>query len=535
MELMIEFKDIVWAYDPSSSAIIKYQNGNILDSFLLNTSETVIKILKYKSTLHAITQNKIISGGNGRILKLSKINIGQADSWEVMGTIAGTAPNDIYPVNADILGDDLAVICYHISGYIKVYSWDGTSLTDRLDIIVFACYSVVSSRDGIYIYAGNIGSSFELGVITDVLGTYTYTQLSSLISSLNNYPVSFDPIGKKLIAEYNGSLYFTVDDVLIKAYNLSTGVESTVMTLPANYLCTAIVADKGIVYCGVYNTSTSLCNIIVYVVDTFYKEKDLVSGEGKVLCSMKRISSDPIFQISEPRFDQINCFKEYMTTFVLGGVLNPVVKYGSRLEFYTDTNEVNNLLEKNAKEVIDELSTMMNNYFKIDTHNLAKIFKMDIVGYNDKYLDIIHSSDYGDQIIQKITNIGIYQNNFRRINLDWSNPKYGNINPIVIGAIAGNFASIDISSVFLNHPITAENIGVYLFKNMGQSESLDIILSLLYFLEGDENLGFDIGDGPFQIEKEREWKILDTEHDLSNMTTTLKLIERVIADERYDI
>jgi hypothetical protein len=535
MDLMIEFKDIVWAYDSSNSAIIKYQNGELIDSFLLATNETVIKIMKYKSTLHAITQNKVIAGGNGRILKLSQINIGTYDSWEILYTVAGTVGNDIYPVNADILGDDLVIISYHISGYIKVYSWDGTDLDDRLDLTIFACYSVVSSRDGIYIYGGNLGSSFELGSITNVLGVYTYTQLSSLIHSLNNYPIGFDPIGKKLIAEYNGILYYVVDDVYLRGWNLGSGIESAAMELPANYLCTSIMADKGIVYCAIYNSVTTLSNIMTYVIDTFYKEKDLVSGEGRVLEGMKRISSDPIFQISEPRYDQINCFKEYMTTFVLGGKLNPVIKYGSRLEFFTDTNVVTNLLEKNGKEVIDELCTLMNNYFKIDTHNQAKIFKRDLVGYNDKYLNIAHSTDYGDQIIKSIENMGNYPNNFRRIELVWENPKYGEANPIVLGSISGNFASLDISSVFLNHPISAENIGMYLFKNMGQSESLDIILSLLYFLEGDENLGFDIGEGVFQIDKEREWKILDTEHDLASMTTTLKLIERVIADERYDI
>ena len=118
--------------------------------------------------------------------------------------------------------------------------------------------------------------------------------------------------------------------------------------------------------------------------------------------------------------------------------------------------------------------------------------------------------------------------------MSWENSMWENINPISVGSeLVQEFSSIDLGGYLINDPILAKNIALHMLDNMAAMDKMVIILSLAYFLEGNEIVSFEmLEDSAIQVTKDREWKILNAAHDKNSSLTTLTCLERSLLEER---
>jgi hypothetical protein len=341
------------------------------------------------------------------------------------------------------------------------------------------------------------------------------------------------------MVELGGKIYWISRDgttFQLLALEIESGGVAEVLDL-GFYLPTCITANNKIIYLSVVDAINtwvaSVFNIITYTPEKFSQESILMSGEGKALSSLKKIVSDPIFLITSAKEGSLSYSKEYPVIGVLGGVLNPVIKYGKRLEFYTDLN--NDMDNLDLKTMIDELCSMTNRNFIVDADNIAIIQDRDLVGYSNSFMTVSDGSDYGDALLQDVAYSGKYESTFRRIVLNWYNGRYASPSPVVVGSGFGNAATLDLNFSLLNNPILALNIGRYLLKRMDTTEYLSVVMAMSYFLEKGDNMKFAVDSFGLYIDGEREWKVYALEHTLGERTTTLKLLERSLLEYRASI
>lgn len=525
MELLYNFRNIIWGYteEDSTKAIVKSQDGTNYISYpdaSFNSNEIVTSFKNYKGYLYALISNT--TSGNGRLLKLTKINEGENDTWEEVLT---TSDIDSAPSVLEYFDDYLYIISSS-----EIWYWDESSITSvtssipaNLDSIYYSIYF----KDKIYIHGVN--SSDEV-YIYEYNGDTTFIELTS--ADIITFPSGFQPIGKKLMVEYDGKLYFHSIPYLAH-WDIEEGILNY-DTDDFNHYVTCIYEDRGIIFFCYENSTTELTNILTIVPYQYIKENSLVAGEGKVLESLKTIDSDPIFLISDTKLGKVAYYKEKPVVAVLGGDKNIAIKYGSRLEFYTDLVNVDSIIEKNLKEVMDDLCSMTNNYFKIDGYNTAKISHRDLVGYTDKWRIFKDNGEYGQEYIKNVLGVGVYTQSFKRIIINWSNLIWNDDSPVALGAIEiRDYPTLEYSSDFINDPILAKNIALHMLENSDVSEELSIELAYSYFLEGDEILSFSVlNDDIVYIDKDKEWKLVKVDHDCEEMKSTLLLIERTLLEKR---
>ena len=528
MDVITEHKSIIYGYsdDGTIKSIVKYQDGVSQFSYTnasFGTNERVLKFIEYRGDLYAFITDT--TNDRGRMLKLSSINEGAADTWIEVASISDL---DTAPEGVEYFDDYLLIFSND-----EVWKWDIdtlSSVTTSIPAYMVSIYSTLYYKDKIYILA-NESSSYDRLVEYD--GATTFTSLSQYGAA--QFPSGFNPIGKRILAEDDGQLYYPsyfVGGLLIR-HDLKYNSSWIAMSLSGKYV-TCIYSDKGVVFCAYYNTVNNNANITTYVQNRYYKEKELVPGEGKVLEGLKKVDSDPLFLVSDSNLSKVAYYTEYPVIGVLGGRIDPVIKYGSRLEFYTDLWDVDSLLTANLKEVMDMLCEYTDNYFNVDGKNIATISRRNLVGYSDKFIELKQDTDYGGSIIKEIQSIDPYEHIFRRIIMSWENSMWENINPISVGSeLVQEFSSIDLGGYLINDPILAKNIALHMLDNMAAMDKMVIILSLAYFLEGNEIVSFEmLEDSAIQVTKDREWKILNAAHDKNSSLTTLTCLERSLLEER---
>jgi hypothetical protein len=528
MEKLYQFKDIIFGYtnDGTDRAITKHQDGNSYISYpnaSFANDERVTCFLSFEGKLHALITDDT---DTGRLLRLDVLKTGEADTWTEICSIADL---DSPPALMEYLEDSIFIFSTS-----EVWEWDGTSLTSKTTSLPTQLTSIYSStyfQDKIIL----LGEGAASNHLVSYDGNTTFETLADNNSAID-FPTGFQPIGKNLMQEYKGVIYWLEKASsfhFLCSYDISDGLQESFLLNIGSYLPTSVLVDRGIVYIGVYNNTTSRSNITTYVPVPFEKEQPLVSGEGRIWQGLKKVTSDPVFLVSEPKLGKVSYFKEYPVLAVLRGKLNPVIKYAKRLEFYSDINDVSALAGVTLKDMIDMLNSPANNFLQVDANNTAKIFPRDLVGYSNKDLEFASSSDYGDQIINEVINVESYQHNFRKIVVNWSNTKWQNNTSVAVGAVEiGDAAVYEENSIFVNDPILAKSIGLYLLDNMDVSEAMSIQLSYAYFMEGGENVSFDVTDDVIEIDKDREWKVIGVVNSKEEMTTTLFVLERSLLEER---
>lgn len=528
MESLFYFKDIVWAYYPDDQYLLKHQDGNTYISYSsFGANERVLKFIDFRGYLYACICDE--TADNGRLIRLDKVNSGNIDTWTEVLT---TSDLDTAPEIVEYFGDSI-----YLMSNDEVWSYDGTILTSKTTSMptgyLDRMYWSVYFEDKIYIYGNDI---FTDDYIYSYDGDSTFEQLTNSLQMV--FLGSFNPIGKRLMVEMGGKLYTWYYESAIfnlQSYDIkSRKLETQLLSPPsAAYWPTVMFKDSGVLFLSIINSSTYKSNIMSYVPTVYTKEINLISGEGKVLNSLLRLNADPVFSVIAPKLDKVPFYNTYPVIGVLGGEKQPVIKYGNRLEVYTDLMDISGLAGRTLKEIMDELCSMGDNFFYVDSYNRGIVERRGLVGYSDKFITITDSTDTGDALIKNVNSMEIYPHVFQRITINWNNRVWGDNNPVIVGSInTQSLASIDFSSDFINDPISAKNIGLFMLGSIDSTERMLIELAFMYFIEGGESVSFDIQDGPFIVDKEREWKVVSIEHDRNNMVSMLTVLERSLFDER---
>jgi hypothetical protein len=538
MERIYEYKGVVFGYTLVSSVpyLIAYKDGISKVSFSdFDVGESVIKFFEYNNALYAALSDL---STNCRILRLDVVNTLALDTWtEVWAEDAFCLHSTVF------FGGYVYLFLKGVGDTVEAWKFNGTTvvlvcadLSDDNDII--QVWDAISTQDKIYIY-GYDDSSLEC--LYEYDGDVTIAQLfAPYVNGIIKLPVSFIFIGSKRIEEYKGKVYYYCNNVVptgvgvLRSWDIeqSEAKDEWIFTLPMS----TMKLYNGMILVALYDSINNLADVKVFVIDEYIIENDLPSGEGAVHSSLIRIDSDPIFLVKDATEKKMNPYSTYPAIAVLKGKLNPIIKYGNRIECYTDLNNVTEIIEKNIKDLMDELCTITDNTFQVDGQNVANIKRRDIVGNSDSFMTIKNNNEYGNNMIKGVVFADQQPTNFKRIVVNWNNKKYADNNAVVSGSSdTKNYATFEFDSAFINNPILAKNLGIYMLNKLAASEHLIVDLSFSHFLEGGENLVFDVSEGYVYIDDSKEWKLVKVAHNLKEKTTRLEFIERTIMNEVMDI
>lgn len=528
METLEYYHSILWGYheDGTNQAIIASKDGDSKESYAdgsFAANEVVLKFQIYKDLLYVCIRNA--TSGNGRILRLDKINSGTTDTWTEVLT---TSDIDSEP-NLFLSFDDYI----YIISTSEVWKYDGTTLTSVTSSMPTAdnFYYAVTAGDLIYF----VGKNSTNHIFYSYDGSTTFTSISS--HTAIDFPYSYEPIGKKLLDYYKGSIYFFKKSTNNKLYeyDINSTITTELLDLGSNKI-TCIFIDRNIIYVC-YTTSSNSINIQMHPLYDIEKLDVLVSGENKVKNSLIRVNADPIQYIKDAKLNKLPNYKEYPVMCALRGAINPVVKVMNRIEPYTDTVNPNLLIGKNIKDVIDKLCSMTDNFLMVDSENVAKVDKRDLVGYGNKFQTLTNDNNYGNQVIKQVNSFNNFSQNFRRVAIGWNNDVWSRDNNVEVAGVSTlhNFPTYELSSDLLNDPVAARNIALYILNKTFKSEMVELNLAFLYYLEVGDILGLDINYENYYISDDREWKVYKIIHDYENKGTIVNLIERFILEEREGI
>jgi len=529
MENLIEFKQILFGFtaEGNDKRIMAFQDGGSKESLSdagFNSGEQVINFLIFKGDLYALVSTTT----SGRLLKLATIISGSADTWEEI---------DVGSEFDERMHD----FCYggdklYIFGTYNTWTYDGTTLRSIDPIPTgLSIYSSLYYADSIYLY----GYLNDYGSETQILYKFNedigYIEVDSSATHME-LESTYDVFGKKLISEYRGKLYYCFvisTDFILRSYDVSTELLVSEYTLgDSDDVYTCMLQYEGLILTSLYDTAAGSPDVKVFVPVKYEIENALVSGDGDVSESLIRVDSDPMFSNRLKSDSSIPCFASYPVVGVLKGKYGYAFKYGNRPEFYTDLDDVNSLLNINLKDLMDQLCSMTSAVFFVDGNNTARISDREVVGYPDKFKEFNQKTDFGNDYIKEIKETKEYPNDFRRIVINWNNAKWETNNPVAIGSVASIGSVFEFDSAFVNDPITAGNIATNLLKQLISVEQLDTVLSLAHYLEGTDNVSFNVKDDFIYLDKDREYKLYAVEHNLNEMTTSLIVVERVISEAK---
>jgi len=526
MENIIKFKNILFGFTGygDNKRIMAFQDGDYkisANNTVFNAGETVIKFIEHKGNLYAAVRGLSTS----RLLKLAKINIQLEDTWE---EVIGVSDLD-------------ERLCEAISSYDRIYLF-GTNTVWYYDTAVnvadvlpagFTPYSSICIDNDIYLY----GKTDNYGTVSQTVYKYNDVDGYDLIYNNDSYidfDSYYDVYGKTLIVEYNGKVYFPIIDgthISLKVYEVASNVFNTNYELcDLDNIVTTMLVYDGLILSAVYDTIDLTSNVIVYVPKRMEYENVLIAGDNSIDDIIHRVDSDPICTDRGIADIPLLAADEFPVIANLKGKLNSVIKYGKRFEPYCDLWNIDSVISASLKDLVDQLCTLCGYTFFVDGQNNVKINKREVVGHTNKFAQINHNTDYGDIIIKDIGESKKYPNSYRRITINWSNLKSEDNTPVSVGSLESMGSVFSFDSSFINDPITAYNVAINLLSQLVSVESLSAELSFSHYLEAGDNVSFNVNRDFVYIDKDREYKIYQVEHDLTNKTTKLLLVERILVE-----
>lgn len=527
MENLISYKSILFGFTNygGDCRIIAFKNGESKTSrsntyFL--TGDVIRNFITFKGDLYALVAS---TSRAGQLIKLSEINSGAEDTWDNMsGSGIDEAPK-------------CAVLT---SDYIYVF---GSSTLWKYNNGVISDIATLPTNLDVYyaLYFGN--DIFMYGVLSGAQKLYkfngtTFTELDTSASTIA-YSTYYNVYGKKLLVEYRGCLYYVFSDganINLKKYDMNSGRISSEMVIgTTDFVVTSMMLYEGLILMAYYDIVNNVSNVKIYVPIQLEVENSLVIGDGDISDSIKVVKSDPIFSERSDSNGNVPCFNTYPIVGTLKGKINNAFKYGNRKEMYSDIIDAKNLVDKNLKDLVDNINTMIGYVTFVDGENIDNFKPRDIIGQGDRLLTIKDGTDYGDNFIKSIDNVKMYPNNFRRITINWANIKWGDNYPVSVGSIESVGNVFDYDSILINDPITAQNIALHLLKQLVTIEQVGGVLSFSHFLELYDNISFDVNTDIAYFDKNVEYKMYSIEHNLKEKTSTIVVVERVLTEEIEEI
>lgn len=522
MESSIEFKGLVFAYDEgigsSQQGIYAIQGQtNKLSYSTFTKSEYVTNFVITQQILYAITSH-------GRLIKLVRINSGSGtDDWEVVGQ------NDIKSANFGVVYQD-SIYMFTATKYLAYDGETWSSTTTALSTGADKLYFGVTYQDKIYLYGAKAGAnkvfSYYDGGLTE--------EFSLAPAALIPFETYYRPNGKSLIIENKGKLFFpmshSTNDVI--SYDIDDKTYEVLETSAIGlYIQTSLVINDDVLLVATYTIAADTSNVLSYPLVRFRHEYVLPSGDGEFSDKLWRIESDPIFPSPDSK-EELVYSPQYMCLAQLKGQKSSLVKYGSRREFYCDLNNANSLIGVSLKDVVDDLSNLMNSYFAFRPENILEIGLDDTVGKSNAEYTLTDDGTQKDVRIREVLSSEKADNNFKRVVIGWSDAKANGEEYMGVISTVGT-EEFSYSSILINDPNTAKNIATYLFSKMSDSDMYQLRTDWAPFLRDNDNVIIDTIKKFLYLNSEDEYKIVEVNNNFNGKYTEIRIIKRNINLETF--
>ena len=527
MERLLQFNDILYGYTGynNNKRIVSFQFGTnkiSLSNSGFNSGESIVKFLEYKGQLYGL-----VSGTNtSRVIRLSKVNSGLEDTWE---EVIGVSDLDEKVVDMAIYSTGIYIIG---SNTIWLLYDDAVTVVTNLPNN-FVAISVCVSSDVLFLYGlvNNYSDNYQ--------SVYKYQdsdfeEIDSSQSAIDHVG-NFDANGKSLIIPHGGKVYYTIiqgDYIQMVSYDVSEHLLKNEYQLLSKfqYITTCLYVYENIILVAYYDMLYDTSNVITFVPNTIQIESVLVSGDGDIAEPIKTVPSDPIFTDPGMNKNVIPACDVLPVVGALKGTYNYSFKYENRLEAYSDLVDLENIVSAKLKEIIDSINNSLGTVFFTDGLNRARLEAREVIGKSNKFIEIKHSTDYGDNLIKDVGDVEAYPNNFVRITVQWANSLWSETNPIVLGSIIGSGNQFDLDNPLINDPVTAKNVAMSLLKQLVDTEQLSVSLAFAHFLEHGDNLSFNVNSDFIYLDKNREYKLYKVEHNFAEKTTNIVVVERILTN-----
>lgn len=525
MESGIDYKGLLFAYDEASLSIYAFQGETAKVSFssAFTGTDYVVKFLQWRNDLYALVND-------GRLLVLDHMNSGTTDTWVEVTDTSDTVSD---MVNWQ---DNIMII-----GKTSIYNWSGSALT-TIDAIPSGknFYCAISVEDKVFLY----GDDSTNQVVYSYDGNSTFTEIwtssgSGVMSDYSFYNVD----GKPHLVEWNGVLYFTWVFsslyMILGSIDISTSKYSGINEIAAleiTGVCTSMIIDNDMILMSTYESNPGIdnSNVYVHVLDDYKQEEFLQSGTGQKNGHLYRVESDPIMPSQHDK-ERLVYYPIYTVMGHVGGSVQPVFKYGNRLECYTDFNDVSGLLDINLKDVVDHICNLLDSYVLVRPENIAEVDMKGMVGRSDKLLTFSDDEGYGDLQMNELQDYVQGVNNFRRVAISWNNSILGDGVEIigVPGILSVDEYSFD--SPLVNSPVLAKNIATYIFNNMFSSDLLTYTCEYAPFIRVNDNVGIKAIGSHMYIDPNKEFKVVQVQHGWNKKFTKLVVAERKLIFNTLEI
>lgn len=525
MESGIDYKGLLFAYDENSLSIYAFQGESVKVSLSTAFSGTDfgVKFIDWRGDLYALIDD-------GRLLKLLNMVPGSEDNW--------TEVCDASESVADMINFEDTI---YIIGKTNIYSWNGSVLSSKVALPSgYEYYCALSVEDSIYLY----GDDGTYTTVTKYDGNITFTDIWQDTTSGPVIDYSFyNKEGKPHLVEFEGKLYFTYHYNLtytyLIEYDLTTnkyGAISGITSQNITGVNTSMIIDNDMILLAVFESSPSIdnSNVYVHVLKDYKQEEYLPSGSGHKSGHLYRVDSDPIMPSHNDK-ERLVYYPIYTVIGHVGGNLQPVFKYGNRLECYTDLNDVDSLLNVNLKDVVDDLCNLLDSYLFIRPTNIAEVDVKGMVGRSDRLFTLSDDKDYGDIHIISLDDYSQGHNNFRRISIDWENPVWGSGVEFVGVSDILNVNEYSFSSFLINTPLLAKNLANYMFNNMFSSDVIVFTCEYSPFVRVNDNVNVKAISSYLYIDENREYKVVQVQHSWDKKTSQISIAQRNLIYKSLEI
>jgi hypothetical protein len=270
----------------------------------------------------------------------------------------------------------------------------------------------------------------------------------------------------------------------------------------------------------------------VHVVDDYVEEQEISLGTSENIGKLYRIESDPVMPSMHDK-ERLVYYPQYM---VIGNVsgMNPIFKYGKRLEFFTDLLGIE-IGNKSLKDIVDDICNLMDAYVTVRPENVIETDVKDLAGRSEIFLTLSDDDAYGDIQISKVEEYVQGINNFKRISIDWQHLLMEGGQELVGAPGILNVNEFNYSSDLVNNSILAKNIATYIFGKMYSSNLLVVTTEYAPFLRVNMNVDVNAVGSNLYLGNEKEFKIVGIEHSWDSKETKLVLAERNIVFESLEI
>ena len=521
MECGIGYKGIMFAYDEDNAKIIAWQNETQKDSNAtdFDAGELVIKFLIWHDDLYALNKN-------GELLRLEKMLSSIEDDWAIVGDI-GEAACDM------VLYDDEIWIV----GVSSLFSYNEVSIVDEEDLPAGCTfYNTIAVEDYIFFF----GDDSAYTVVYSYDGT-TFVRVFRDTTYGDKGDYSFyNVFGKQLMEDFNGKIFFSYvynyTYAALRYYDVSTRQVYDIpefSNIPNSLVIVGMKIIDGVLYLAVYDTVNDKSWIYVHVLEPYRKEQTIGIAKGDKVGKLYKVESDPILPSHHDK-ERIFYYPIYPVVATCGGSLKPLIKYGNRIEFYTDLNNVDDLINMNLKDVIDNICNALNCSVFITPENSAEVDIKDLVGRNDSFLTVSDDDGYGSVKIKEIESFIESENNFRKISVSWSNPLIGD----GVESVGSNFnktSEYSFDSFMVNNPVLAKNIALTIFDKIFNSEGMVLSISFSPFLRCNQNISIRTIGSNFYSDGTKEYKIVKAEHSQSEGYSKLTILERNLIYRKLEV